>query len=292
MRTLFSIFASIVLLTGCNFSKSIKVDLITGLTLSGNQLSCDDVFLSVKGQKVNTSTFTYGEKFSLNFKDLKGMKEETGKVFPDLGMFVIDASGDTIFQGKDMYAQYTEGINSSPVVLSVRLTAASPMHSGKDYTLIVRIKDKKDSGTFTAKLTFRVVSDQEIKIEAEKVSINEVYLFSKNSGEVITDNKVKADDKVYLIFEGVKGFNEINGKIFPGLSMKATGSDGTEIFSNNDLFSDFTGSGLSADDFKTQVLASLTFSSGSVKNPVRCNLVLWDKKGDSKINVSTDLEVN
>lgn len=276
---------------GCNFSKSVKVDLLTGLSTSGDLLSCEDVFLSVNRHKVNRNTFTYGEQFYLNFSDVKGMKSENGMVFPDLGMFVLDKSGDTIVRVKDLYNQFPDGIKSSPVELSVKLTVASPIHSGKDYTLFVKIHDKKDKGSYTAKLDFKVSANQKLIVEANKVSCNEIYLFSKNTGEVITDNKVSVNDKMYLVFEGVSGISEADGKVFPGLSMKATGNNGAVIFNSDDLFADSSGSGLSAADLKTQVSASLSFTSGVVKNPVHITVVLRDKKSDANIKATTDIEV-
>jgi len=73
--------------------------------------------------------------------------------------------------------------------------------------------------------------------------------------------------------------------------VKATGKDGAVVVSNDDLFADPSGSGFSASDLKTQVTASLSFTSGSVKNPVHVTVVLWDKKSDASIKVTTDIEV-
>jgi hypothetical protein len=291
MKSLFFILAAILLLAGCNFSKSVKVDLLSGLTTNGDLMSCDNVFTSVGGKKVNRNSFAYGEQFFLNFSDMKGMKSENDKVFPDMDMFVLDKSGDTVIKATDLYSQIPDGIKSSPVDIAAKLIAANPIHSGKDYTLYVKIRDKKDKGTFNAKLDFKVTPNQKLNVEANKISCNEIYLFSKINGMAITNNKVSASDKIYLIFDGVSGFSEADGKVYPGMSMKATGKDGAVVVSNDDLFADTSGSGLSAADLKTQVTASLAFTAGAVKNPVHVTVTLWDKKSDASVKVSTDIEI-
>jgi hypothetical protein len=292
MRTSIIVFVFLVILTSCNFSKSVKVDLLSGLSTTGDQLSCGDVYLSANGQKVNFSTFPYGERFHLNFSDLKGLKAENGKVFPDLAMFVLDRKGDTILQARDLYKEYSDGIDSSsPVDLYAKLTAANPIHSDQDYTLFVKIHDKKGKGSFVAKLDFKVSKNQKLNIEANKISYSELYLFSKGPGEVITDNKIKVNETLYFVFEGVSGFSELNGKVHPGLSIIAAGNDGVQIFKYDDLFADSSESGQSASDFRDQVLPNVTFTSAEVKNPVHCTIVLWDKKSEAKITVNTDVEV-
>jgi hypothetical protein len=291
MKTKIVILLLTLTLGACNFSKSVKVDLLSGLTTSGDNISCDDVYLTVNGQKVNRNVFTYGEEFYLNFNKIEGFKRENDRVFPKMDLVVTSSAGDTLLVSEDMYKNYPEGINLSPLLLQSNVTVADPIHSNGDYTLAVMIHDKKDKGTYTARLNFKVIANEKIILTSSKVSYKEIYLFSADEKKVITDNKVKLNDKVYMLFEGLSGFKEENGKVFPGLSIKASDDAGEQLVNYDDLFADYTESGIGVSDFASQVTSNLVFSSLEVKNPIHCTISIWDKKSDAKINAAFDLNL-
>ncbi|MCX6253058.1 MAG: hypothetical protein NTV31_01115, partial [Bacteroidia bacterium] len=202
---------------------------------------------------------------------------------------IRNQSGDTVMQTNDLYSEYPSGINYSPLKLTADLTVASPIKSKGEYTLYVKIWDKKGNGTFTTKFDFKVKENEQITIDPSNVSYDEIYLFSQGSDKVITDNKIKFDDNIYLIFEGLKGFKEENGFVFPGLSLKATDSENNMIIDNDDLFLDYTKTGLASTDFISQVSAHFKIARAEFKNPLHCELVIWDKKSDARIKVTTNM---
>jgi hypothetical protein len=289
MKTKIVILLLTLSLGACKFSKSVKVDLLTGLTTNGDLISCDDVYLTVNGQKVNSNTFTYGEQFFLNFNNIEGFKKENERVFPGMDLIVTGASGDTLLVSRDMYKNYPDGINLSPLLLQSNITVADPIHSNGDYTLTVKMTDKKDKGTYTARLDFKVIPNEKIVLTSSKVSYKEIYLFSADEKKVITDNKVKLNDKVYLLFEGLSGLKEESGKVFPGLSIKATDDAGEQLVNQEDLFTDYSEAGIDVSDFASQITSNLVFSSLEVKNPIHCTISVWDKKSDAKISAAFDL---
>jgi hypothetical protein len=291
MNTKISILILASSLMSCNFSKSVKIDLISGLSTTGNMISCSDVFLTVNDQKVSSNTFLYGQEFFLNFNNVEGLKNENGKVFPGMEIEVLNKSGDTLLQAKDLYSANNEGVSISPLMLRADITAASPIHSQGDYTLYVKIWDKKDKGTFNAKYSFKVEPNSAIKIEPNDVTFREIYLFSKENGKVNTNNRVKANEKVYLIFEGLSGLKAEGEKVFPGLSIKATENGGDVVLNEEDLFDDRTATGVSASDFATQVYSNINFTTSEIKSPVHCEVTIWDKKSKAKITASFDLTV-
>jgi hypothetical protein len=276
-------------LTACNFSKSARIDLITGLTTTGDLLTCDDIFLTVNEEKVNSVTFTYGDEFLLNFNNIEGFTRENERVFPGMDLIVTNLTGDTMLVSKDLYKNYPDGINLASLMLQSKITAAAPIHSNGEYTLFVKIWDKKGSGTFNAKLNFKVAPSEKIVITPEVATYGEIYLFSEKSKRVINDNKIKLNENVYLLFEGLAGFKEVNGTVFPGLSIKASDEIGEQLLNYEDLFADNSETGFNASDFNLQVSSKLVFSSPEVKNPLHCKIVLWDKKSDAKISTAFDL---
>ena len=129
MKTTFAfIFLSLVL-TCCNFSKSAKKDLMSGLSSTGNKISCDDVYLTVNDVRTTRNSFIYGETFFLNFSDVTGFAKENGNVFPGMKLMVINPAGDTMMQTADLMSKYPEGMNFSPLLLTADLTIAAPIKS-------------------------------------------------------------------------------------------------------------------------------------------------------------------
>lgn len=291
MKKYLLLLALPLLLSSCNFSKSVKVDLSTGISTTGDKLSCDDVFVTYNGKKISARTWVYGQNIQLNFRDMKGFELSDGKVFPDMDLYVADVKGDTIMSVRNMYSQYPDGIKMDQVDMSANLIMADPIHSDKDYKLIIFIYDTRGKGRFSLNYNFKVTRDENLKVETNNISLNEVYLFSGDRSSVIFDGNAKINEKVYFVIEGLNGLKEEGGMVFPGLSIKATGSDGSIILDNKDLFASTSETGISATDVKQKLLPNLTFSSSGFKNPVNCTIKLWDKKSDSKLVVNASLTV-
>jgi hypothetical protein len=291
MKIAITALVVLVALSGCQFSKSVKKDLLSGLLTTGDGLSCDNVYLSVNDEKTDRSTFIYGEEFHLNFSDIDGFKKENENVFPGMKIFVISKTGDTVLQTDDLYRDYTTGMKFSPLLLHSDITVGSPMKSKEEYTLDVKIWDKKGNGTFSGKLDFKVISNEQIVKEAKNVSYNEIYLYSKERDKVIPDNRIKFNENTYVIFEGLSGFKEENGMVFPGLSLKATDNEGNMIMDNNDLFSDYSQTGLARSDFNTRVSSHFQLTGSEFKNPMHCELTIWDKKSDARIKATALLTI-
>jgi hypothetical protein len=291
MRRILSAIIITVLISGCQFSKSVKKDMLSGLTTTGNGLSCDDVYLSLNDKRTEKNSFIYGQKIWVVFNDIKGFRAESSKTFPDMNITVTTIAGDTVFHQKDLYSGYPEGLSYSPLQLKGSVTLASPLQSGSEYLIMIDIKDKKGSGAITSKLKFTVIKDDKIKVELSKVSYKEIYLFSRSKEAVITDGKINYNDEVYIIAEGLSGFTEENGLVFPGLSLSGTDSTGIKILDYSDLFSDYSRKGLSTTDFSKSVSVHFKITGSGLKNPFHTVMNVWDKKSDARLKAVADLEV-
>jgi hypothetical protein len=278
-------------LLSCDFRKSVHKDLITGLVTKGDGLSCEEVYLTIDEEKTDRTTFIYGETFYLNFSNIEGFSEENNNIFPGMIISVTDAAGDTIFQTEDMYANYLNGMNISPLALKSKLTVGTPMHSNHEYTVIVKIWDKKVKGTFFAEMPFNVIENEKIVIEKNNMSYDEIYLYSADRDRAITDGIVHFNENIYLIFEGLSGVTEENGNVYPGFKLLATDHSQQVILDYADLFESYAETGISAVDFKTQFYITLKFTEGQLDNPVHFEGLLFDNKGNSTLKVNSDLSV-
>ena len=109
---------------------------------------------------------------------------------------------------------------------------------------------------------------------------------SKEINQPVPDNRIKFNENTYVIFEGLSGFKEENGMVFPGLSLKATDNEGNMIMDNNDLFSDYSQTGLALSDFSTRVSSYFQLTGSEFKNPMHCELTIWDKKSDARLKAT------
>jgi len=288
MKVKFSIIILFLFtIVSCEYSKSVNKDLVTGLFTKGNGLSVENVYLSNGEQKINDTSFTYGEKIHLNFSNIKGFKKEGDSVFPGMKLLILGKEGDTLMFNPDLYAN-NNGFDISPLVLQSIITVASPMHSNNHYNISVSIWDKKGTGTFNAEMDFDIITNKRIKIENNNISYDEIYLFSQEVNAIITDNEVEFNEHIHMIFEGLQGFKTEDGKAYLGLSMICKDFEGNTIFNEEDLVGD---SSLDVSELKDQIAPNIIFSDLNIKTPITCEITIWDKKSENKIKASTELNI-
>lgn len=278
----------LVIFNSCNFAQSLEKDLITGLTTRGNGLSCEKVYLSDGEKIIERNAFIYGESIYVNFDGMEGFKRENNNAFPDMQLIVVSEQGDTALYLNDLYAEYTDGIEFSPLELYAEVTVADPMHSENNYTLYVNIKDKRGDGTFRATLDFNIVRDENIRVEGEVLTFEEIYLFSKESAHTITDGKARFNETIYILFEGLEGFIIEDGQVRLGLNMVVKDAEGNIILEEADLFGD---GGQNFEDVHAQVASSLVLTGSQIANPVHYEVRIWDKQSAAWISASTEIVV-
>jgi hypothetical protein len=289
MKTRLSAFVfSILLAMSCNFRKSANVDFLTGLSTRGDGLTCDEVYLSDGENKISRNSFTYGEKIYLNFENITGFVQLEGSAFPGMQLTVVSQKGDTVLKIDDLYTDYTEGINGSPLLLKANLTIADPMHSNSEYTLHANIWDKQGKGTFKANLGFNVIPNERIVIESKGVSYDEIYLYSPENSATITGDNAGLNENIYMLFEGLRGFKQEAGLVNFGLSVKITDDAGAVVLNEEDLVGD---EGMEISKFNSQVAPNFNINDPGIRNPVTCEIVIWDKKSESSIKASVKLNI-
>ncbi len=291
MKTILIAILVAALAAGCNFSKSVKKDFVSGLTSKGNVLTCNDVYFTINNEKTTRTEFNYGEQVFVIFNDIQGFTRENGNAFPSMDIIVTDDAGDTTFAAKDLYSEYTDGMKFSPLQLTGDLTVAAPIKSGKNYLMTTIIRDRKGPGTYTSTLKFSVRHNDLVKVETNKAAIGEVYLYSQEKDKVINDNKIGFGDNIYIIAEGLKGFSETAGMVYPGLSLKGTDAAGNEVLKYEDLLNEYSATGVAASDFSARVSSHFQLTGEKFNNPLNCEMVVWDKKSDSRIRITVSLNV-
>jgi hypothetical protein len=98
-------------------------------------------------------------------------------------------------------------------------------------------------------------------------------------------------EDTYILFEGLNGFTVENNSVFPGLMLKVTDQTGKAILDYADLFDELSTTGVLQTDFNQLISAQLSFPAVSTETQVDCEALLWDKKGEGKVKVTTSLRL-
>lgn len=284
----FSILFSLLVFASCDFRKSVEKDLITGLLTKGDGLSCEAVHLRIGDENIQRNSFIYGEKFHLNFNEIEGFERISNHVFPGMTLIVVSEKGDTVMLNKDLYSNLQKGVDHIPLLLSSTVTVAAPIYSNGTYTLYVKIWDKKSDATFSAELDFTVAQNEEIQIKSDKLTYDEIYLYSKQRESVITDNIAYFDENVYILIEGLDGLGIEDDFLSLGLSMKVSDANGSLLIDEEDLLGD---SKYAFSDLHTQLAANFVLTGSQVNNPVDCEIRVWDKMGEGQMKISTQVQI-
>ena len=278
----------LMIIISCDVSRSVNKDLQTGLVTRGNGLSCENVTLSIGDQTIHRHTFIYGEELFVNFNNMEGFEKENGRAFPGMQLLVITDRGDTALQKDDLYAGLEQGTDVSTILLQAKVTMADPIHSNRDHTLHINIWDKKGEGTFQAKLEFDVVPDEKIEIESNQLSFKEAYLFSREKGRTITGDQASLNEHIYMIFEGLEGFEVEGGKVLIGLGMRIVDASGEVILNEEDLIGDTE---MEFGEVHTRLSPNFILSGAEAQNPVAVDISIWDKRGEGRIKASIELNM-
>lgn len=295
MKRLTLLLSAIYLLNACNGSISVKEDLSNGMSISGVNLTCEDVQPYIGESISKSSTYQYGTPISIKFSDIMGFESVNGRVFPGMKITVTNSAGESVFSMKDMYAEEKNGFpESADLDLTANLTLANPIFSGEEYVITVMIWDKKADGKFTAKYPISVEANENLVIESNSgtLAMDEVYLWSEGSKQTIIDNVLTAGDKVYLIFDGMlPNFTEDEGVISPGMSIYVTDVDGKTVEMAGDLFGEYDETGMTAEDIGEKLSISFVVPEVS-RGPIHVTVEIWDKfVPEESVTINLDAEI-
>lgn len=282
------ITTTFITLISCDFRKSVYKDLKTGMLSKGDGLSCEDVYLSWGEKKIERNTFIYGEEVVLNLNNIEGFERVDGHAFPGMDLWVTDEQGDTLLKKHDLYAGLQSGTALSPLLLKANVMVADPIHSGGKYTLDVRVWDKKSDGIFNVTLGFEVVANDQIAIESDQTNFREIYLYSQERQQVITNNRAGFNENIYMMFEGLEGYAVENNAVSIGLSIEVEDASGKLLVNERDLIGEDL---FGYSEFHSQMAASFILTGSHVQNPVQYEVFIWDKKGDGTIRATTQLHI-
>lgn len=286
--------ATLLLLSlhACQFSQSVKKDLMTGAYSRGDGLSSDDVKIEINGRIENRNTFIFGEQANFIFNNVDGFKRVDGLIYPGLSMYIIKNETDTLNSIPNLLENYKNGTDLPNLLLQAKFLVALPYGENGNYKASIKIWDRKSDATFAYELPFSVEKNDLLDIVSTDLNYANIYLWDDTEKFVMAKPDINMNHSFILILEEITGLEIINNKVYPKLSLNISDSKGVSILSSENILENFEQDGIDAAAFKkNQLPVSITFSPGAINNPCRLHAILSDQKSDKSIDIRADLEV-
>lgn len=277
---------ALALLAACNSRPEQRKQVDNDIRTKAAGLEIDTVFVSTESDQPAENTFVYGQTYYTNFKGISGFTIEDGDYFPDMEVFVLSKSGDTVLQARNLLGGL--GQPQDVPVLNGSLILANPILSGSEYTANYKLYDTKSDAAFYSTMDFKVIRDPFIEIEENGLTAKEVYLFNRTKGAVITDGTVFFNTDLSMDFQMLEGFSTKNDKFELGMAILVTDANGTEITKVKDALA-----GNSYDRLRPEevVQSTLKFSKGNIKSPVSWQVRLWDKNSEASLTATAKVSI-
>jgi hypothetical protein len=287
---LYLVFASI-LISACNFNHSESLDSVTGMSTKGDGLSSDEPFIEIEGVTVNRNSFSYGEKVWIMFNNVQGLERNNDRAHVGLSIKITNTLTNKVeVEEDDLFADRADGFEETPLLVKANFLAAFPYKDNEKYKIDVRIWDKDGTGEFTMSMPFTIHESELINVKSKQIEYSSVYLWNETKQIALVDNKIDMSDKLLIIFDGLKGFSEEGGSVYPTVSLELIDDAGTVIISEDNLLSDVVQSGVGPEELAGQLPLSVAFGR-KIKSPAHLKVIIADQISNERLILVSDLEV-
>ena len=279
-----------LILSACEFSYSIDREIKTKHTSKPNGINCQNIDIERQAKVVtDNNTFFYGERIDISFRNIKGLKEIDQKIYPTMSIHIIKNEKDTVLFNDNVLNHLEEGTDKIPLDLHAYFTASLPYRNKEQYKAYIKVSDTKGEGTYTYELPFTIKESDLFKVTNQNIQYSSIYLWNQSKQQGIFNDEIEADDSIMLIMEGLDGFEQENGNVFPILSIDLKDAKGKSVAHSDNLFKEYENKGVNPEKFKEQIYASLTFDKGRMRNPYKLKVILKDKNSLKRIIVTSEL---
>ena len=138
----------LLLMASC--SRGFKADLGTGLKMVYNGIAVGDSYLTMDGEKHNSSRIPLGKDIVVVLEDVSGLKMQDGVYTILFETEVTDAQGNYLLQYADTL------VEPEVDLLRSYLTVAEPMAAGRTYKWVSTFTDLNGEGVVKASIDLDV----------------------------------------------------------------------------------------------------------------------------------------
>lgn len=297
MKNLLYLSLVSVIFSACNLS--MNEDIVDGMKTTESGLKCNSIFIDIEGEKVDRTTFVYGETITINCNNVRGFERKGGAAHVGMSIKVFNKdSKEVILENEDLFADNTAGFKLDPLLLMAKITTAFPNKKGDNYMVTIHIWDKDGQGVFDLEMPFTLEDSKLTQIESDKISYSAIYFWDATKEKTITADNVDYNTGVQLVLGGIEGLKEMilidgkDGRVYPGLSIELIDNDGNVIISEENILKEETSFGVDPENLKQNFPINLTFGRKKPSNPLKLKAILFDQLTDEKLEVNSLLTVH
>ncbi len=277
-----------LLLAACQYEAKIDPESGSQIRVKSEGISYQGVAIEVNGKKSELKAFDYGDEIGLHFKNVEGFTRQNGKIYPGLKLLVQNKAGDTLLFYEDMYAN-EDPVSLDPVTLTATILAARPIKTNEIVTAKLDFWDKKGSGKMHVDFDFSTKSNDNLSIKNKTITYDEIYIFSEKNQRVVSDNQYDSDDLLYFIMEGLDGFKEENGVIFPCLMVEVKNENDEVILKEENILQAYFEDGVSKSAVNQKIYFGLSQKALQTGKKLRVHAVLIDKISEASLILDTEI---
>jgi len=242
---------------------------------------------TVNGKKLEEAKIPYGCKVALTLNGATGFKEEKGKYECNAGVTIYNSKNEEIVKLDNLYKE--EFPNGVPVErfnneLFLSLRCQTPLKINETYKFVFRIKDLRSESNIEIVENFTMMPTIGLVYEEKGLISDGAFLYNSNDADMaLSENKLKSTDTLYVYFTGVNGLTETDGMVWPDASMQLLNEFGDVLAEFDDLYKEYSKTGVSAADTK-ELIALHLMLPGDLKSGKKYSATykVGDKKAKDK----------
>jgi hypothetical protein len=128
---------------GCNYSKGVKKDLVSGLSVNYNGFRLDESYLvGPDDQAVDPGEVPMNSDVSIVIQGIENYELKDGKAYPGLSLKVTDGRGNAVINESDLFSSGEGYSPEDAAILRGTVTVGTPMKSGETYHVLMQVWDK------------------------------------------------------------------------------------------------------------------------------------------------------
>ncbi len=143
------------------------------------------------------------------------------------------------------------------------------------------VKTKTVTSSDNSPLNGAIIKN-DIELEATGVKVKEAYLVDADKN-LLTENVTRVGEKIYIVIKLDTGWVKENGKSFIGASERISTKAGTVVLDTDDMFKDYTETGIDAEDGKVIRFSAVITKVNSGVDEFVVQFKVWDKKGKGEV---------
>lgn len=211
-----------------------------GTQVKLDKLKLDKIFFAVNDEVVEGDKLPYGCSIEFNAEGLTGFKEESGSVFLDASIVVLETSGKELVRLDNLFSegQSEEGLNPNDIKESLRLflRCQTPLQLNKKYTIRFIVKDKKSSASMVVEKAFTMTIVPGAVYKESGLTSDGIFFYIKGQDKAISKNEINVKDELVWYCTGIKGFQEKDSTVLIDASIKWYDEKGKLLNEYADLF--------------------------------------------------------